>query len=155
MVYKPIIGKGSFIILLLIINNYAAIIPFSYSFSMHFYFHWIIVISFFSYWPFSLSNFGSSLIEAFCIATLEATSYELLTVSTRVGGVPEACILRQLSPIWLTCLCMPVSFICWYHVWVIKSLKILNYEANKLFSRRRFYRMTWSYLQNQTLVIWC
>lgn len=33
---------------------------------------------------------GSSLTEAFCIAILEAASCGLLTVSTRVGGVPEA-----------------------------------------------------------------
>lgn len=32
---------------------------------------------------------GSSLTEAFCIAILEAASCGLLTVSTRVGGVPE------------------------------------------------------------------
>lgn len=32
----------------------------------------------------------SSLTEAFCIAILEAASCGLLTVSTRVGGVPEA-----------------------------------------------------------------
>jgi phosphatidylinositol glycan class A protein len=31
----------------------------------------------------------SSLTEAFCIAILEAASCGLLTVSTRVGGVPE------------------------------------------------------------------
>lgn len=37
-------------------------------------------------------NFGSSLTEAFCIAILEAASCGLLTVSTRVGGVPEVCI---------------------------------------------------------------
>ncbi|XP_075643303.1 phosphatidylinositol N-acetylglucosaminyltransferase subunit A isoform X1 [Castanea sativa] len=35
---------------------------------------------------------NSSLTEAFCIAILEAASCGLLTVSTRVGGVPEACI---------------------------------------------------------------
>lgn len=35
----------------------------------------------------------SSLTEAFCIAILEAASCGLLTVSTRVGGVPEVCIL--------------------------------------------------------------
>ena len=35
---------------------------------------------------------GSSLTEAFCIAILEAASCGLLTVSTRVGGVPEACM---------------------------------------------------------------
>jgi phosphatidylinositol glycan class A protein len=34
---------------------------------------------------------NSSLTEAFCIAILEAASCGLLTVSTRVGGVPEAC----------------------------------------------------------------
>jgi len=34
----------------------------------------------------------SSLTEAFCIAILEAASCGLLTVSTRVGGVPEACM---------------------------------------------------------------
>lgn len=34
---------------------------------------------------------ASSLTEAFCIAILEAASCGLLTVSTRVGGVPEAC----------------------------------------------------------------
>lgn len=33
--------------------------------------------------------FYSSLTEAFCIAILEAASCGLLTVSTRVGGVPE------------------------------------------------------------------
>ena len=33
--------------------------------------------------------YGSSLTEAFCIAILEAASCGLLTVSTRVGGVPE------------------------------------------------------------------
>lgn len=32
---------------------------------------------------------NSSLTEAFCIAILEAASCGLLTVSTRVGGVPE------------------------------------------------------------------
>lgn len=37
---------------------------------------------------------NSSLTEAFCIAILEAASCGLLTVSTRVGGVPEACIMR-------------------------------------------------------------
>ena len=44
----------------------------------------------------SLSNFwilDSSLTEAFCIAILEAASCGLLTVSTRVGGVPEASVL--------------------------------------------------------------
>ncbi|KAL2621175.1 hypothetical protein R1flu_001380 [Riccia fluitans] len=34
---------------------------------------------------------NSSLTEAFCIAILEAACCGLLTVSTRVGGVPEAC----------------------------------------------------------------
>ena len=38
------------------------------------------------YWSLS---FDSSLTEAFCIAILEAASCGLLTVSTRVGGVPE------------------------------------------------------------------
>ncbi|XWS74320.1 hypothetical protein CRYUN_Cryun02cG0204800 [Craigia yunnanensis] len=37
---------------------------------------------------------NSSLTEAFCIAILEAASCGLLTVSTRVGGVPEACFTR-------------------------------------------------------------
>ncbi|CAN1253032.1 Phosphatidylinositol N-acetylglucosaminyltransferase subunit A [Linum perenne] len=36
---------------------------------------------------------NSSLTEAFCIAILEAASCRLLTVSTRVGGVPEASVL--------------------------------------------------------------
>lgn len=36
-----------------------------------------------------LIPYGSSLTEAFCIAILEAASCGLLTVSTRVGGVPE------------------------------------------------------------------
>lgn len=49
---------------------------------------------------FSINHFhnfsGSSLTEAFCIAILEAASCGLLTVSTRVGGVPEACA-RKLS----------------------------------------------------------
>ncbi|KAI8562904.1 hypothetical protein RHMOL_Rhmol03G0071700 [Rhododendron molle] len=39
--------------------------------------------------------YGSSLTEAFCIAILEAASCGLLTVSTRVGGVPEAWIIRS------------------------------------------------------------
>lgn len=37
----------------------------------------------------SLGHICSSLTEAFCIAILEAASCGLLTVSTRVGGVPE------------------------------------------------------------------
>lgn len=40
--------------------------------------------------PNSCNYLGSSLTEAFCIAILEAASCGLLTVSTRVGGVPEA-----------------------------------------------------------------
>lgn len=39
----------------------------------------------------------SSLTEAFCIAILEAASCGLLTVSTRVGGVPEVCALYVTS----------------------------------------------------------
>lgn len=45
--------------------------------------------------------FGSSLTEAFCIAILEAASCGLLTVSTRVGGVPEAWIMRHFLFTWL------------------------------------------------------
>ncbi|WMV44094.1 hypothetical protein MTR67_037479 [Solanum verrucosum] len=40
---------------------------------------------------------NSSLTEAFCIAILEAASCGLLTVSTRVGGVPEAFVRCYLS----------------------------------------------------------
>ena len=47
------------------------------------------------------SHIGSSLTEAFCIAILEAASCGLLTVSTRVGGVPEACIFRCFVLTWL------------------------------------------------------
>lgn len=43
----------------------------------------------------------SSLTEAFCIAILEAASCGLLTVSTRVGGVPEACM-----DLFLLCSCL-------------------------------------------------
>lgn len=34
---------------------------------------------------------NTSLTEAFCIALVEAAAAGLLVVSTRVGGVPEAC----------------------------------------------------------------
>ncbi|XP_050898295.1 phosphatidylinositol N-acetylglucosaminyltransferase subunit A isoform X3 [Lathyrus oleraceus] len=40
-------------------------------------------------WKHPLAHICSSLTEAFCIAILEAASCGLLTVSTRVGGVPE------------------------------------------------------------------
>jgi hypothetical protein len=46
---------------------------------------------------------GSSLTEAFCIAILEAASCGLLTVSTLVGGVPEACMAFTPPPL-LICL---------------------------------------------------
>ncbi|KAG4917932.1 hypothetical protein JHK82_055390 [Glycine max] len=48
-------------------------------------------IAFLWFWPSSTHTvaFLCSLTEAFCIAILEAASCGLLTVSTRVGGVPE------------------------------------------------------------------
>ena len=42
----------------------------------------------------------SSLTEAFCIAILEAASCGLLTVSTRVGGVPEVCCFDLKFPFY-------------------------------------------------------
>lgn len=57
----------------------------------------------------------SSLTEAFCIAILEAASCGLLTVSTRVGGVPEACMaytslwLSGLSLLYSVCI---ISSVC-------------------------------------------
>jgi glycosyltransferase involved in cell wall biosynthesis len=50
---------------------------------------------------FFFNSLCSSLTEAFCIAILEAASCGLLTVSTRVGGVPEACIMRGFFSVWL------------------------------------------------------
>ncbi|KAH9751882.1 phosphatidylinositol N-acetylglucosaminyltransferase subunit A [Citrus sinensis] len=50
---------------------------------------------------------NSSLTEAFCIAILEAASCGLLTVSTRVGGVPEACIMRCFCYTWPFLLVLP------------------------------------------------
>jgi phosphatidylinositol glycan class A protein len=47
---------------------------------------------------------NSSLTEAFCIAILEAASCGLLTVSTLVGGVPEACMAFTPPPPLLICL---------------------------------------------------
>ncbi|KMZ68741.1 UDP-GlcNAc: phosphatidylinositol N-acetylglucosaminyltransferase subunit A, family GT4 [Zostera marina] len=51
---------------------------------------------------------NSSLTEAFCIAILEAASCGLLTVSTRVGGVPEVLpddivVLSEPNPINMVC----------------------------------------------------
>lgn len=44
------------------------------------------------------SSYCSSLTEAFCIAILEAASCGLLTVSTRVGGVPEVFAFSSFFP---------------------------------------------------------
>lgn len=53
-----------------------------------------VLINFFKFPNAILYPSGSSLTEAFCIAILEAASCGLLTVSTRVGGVPEVQTLK-------------------------------------------------------------
>lgn len=54
----------------------------------------------------------SSLTEAFCIAILEAASCGLLTVSTRVGGVPEACSLWSFVNLFLSWCCDFTHYWC-------------------------------------------
>lgn len=52
---------------------------------------WYIVVFIWYILSGILTHF-SSLTEAFCIAIVEAACCGLLTVSTKVGGVPEACM---------------------------------------------------------------
>ncbi|KAH0851647.1 hypothetical protein HID58_089987 [Brassica napus] len=67
---------------------------------------------------------NSSLTEAFCIAILEAASCGLLTVSTRVGGVPEACTLFSIH-----------TFLLWYYrmTWLclLSQIRMTWYEQSK------------------------
>lgn len=81
----------------------------------------------------------SSLTEAFCIAILEAASCGLLTVSTRVGGVPE--VDAKYFPLY------------WFSLRIYTA--ILRDFIPISFFAYRFCPMKWLFWQSLILVIWC